>query len=173
MEATSQSGQLDMGHWILRLIAYFIDWVIVGIIVGLLWLILLVPFLFVGAIAGFFATWGGWAVSFPFIVGLLMVLYFLYAEVNWGGTLGKRFLGLRVQTLNGARITYSQSFIRNISKIHPLLLLLDWLVGILTLGDRRQKYTDRLAGVVIVQVSQTSASATPPSPSPSPPPSSQ
>jgi uncharacterized RDD family membrane protein YckC len=165
MEATGQSMQLDLGHWLLRLIAYIIDWVIVGIIVGILWLIVVLPFLVIGAIAGFFAAWG-WVVVFPFIVGLLMVLYVLYAEVNWGGTLGKRILGLRVQTVKGGKINYSQSFIRNISKIHPLFLLLDWLIGIATPGDRRQKYTDRIAGVTVVQVNQTFASVAPP-PAPS------
>ena len=166
MEATGQSMQLDLGHWLLRLIAYIIDWVIVGIIVGILWLIFFLPFLFVGAVAGFFTAWGWWIV-YPFIVGLLMVLYVLYAEVNWGGTLGKRILGLRVQTVSGGKITYSQSFIRNLSKIHPLLLLLDWLIGIATPGDRRQKYSDRMAGTVVVQATApaTAAFAQPPPPS--------
>jgi len=99
-----------------------------------------------------------------------MVLYFLYTEVNWGGTLGKRIAGLRVQTLNGGKITYSQSFVRNISKIHPLFLLLDWLIGLVTPGDKRQKYTDRIVGVVVVQATQAFTSVIPPA---SPPPPSQ
>ena len=167
MTSTGQSMQIDLGHWLLRLIAYIIDWVIIGIIVGILWLIVFLPFLFIGAVAGFFAAWG-WVVVFPFIVGLLMVLYVLYTEVNWGGTIGKRILGLQVQKVSGGRITYGQSFIRNISKIHPLLLLLDWLIGIATPGDRRQKYSDRMAGTVVVQASQPFASVTPPT-SPSSP----
>ena len=163
MEATGQDMQIDLGHWLLRLIAYIIDGVIIAIIVGILWVILFLPFLLVGA---FFASWG-WTLVFPFVVGLLMVLYFLYAEVNWGGTLGKRILGLRVQTVKGGRITYGQSLIRNISKIHPLLLLLDWLIGIVTPGDKRQKYSDRMAGTVVVQASQAFASITPPPQTPS------
>jgi uncharacterized RDD family membrane protein YckC len=152
MGATGQSTQLDLGHWFLRLIAYIIDAVIFAVVVGILWLILFVPFLIAGALGGFFAVWG-WVFLFPFLLGLLMVIYFLYTEVNWGGTIGKRILGLRVQTVNGGRINYSQSFIRNISKIHPLFLLLDWLIGIATAGDRRQKYTDRIAGTVVIQSS--------------------
>lgn len=152
MGATGQSTQLDLGHWFLRLIAYIIDAVIFGVVVGILWLILLVPFLIAGALGGFFVVWG-WVLLFPFLWGLLLVIYFLYTEVYWGGTIGKRILGLRVQTVNGGRINYSQSFIRNISKIHPLFLLLDWIVGIATVGDRRQKYTDRIAGTVVVQSS--------------------
>src|SRR4030065_2206986 len=157
--ATSSSSQIDMGHWLLRLIAWIIDSIILGIIAFILVLFLFVPFLFVGAFAGFYAAWG-YVLIVPFALGLLSVLYFLYAEVNWGGTLGKRILGLRVQTVNGGKITYSQSFIRNISKIHPLILLLDWLIGIATPGDRRQKYTDRIAGVTVAQTSQAFASVT-------------
>jgi len=155
-----------MGHWLLRLIAYIIDGIIIGIIVGILWFALFIPFIIVGALAGFFAVWG-LILVFPLLLGLLMVFYFLYAEVNWGGTFGKRIVGLRVQTVNGGKINYSQSFIRNISKIHPLFLLLDWLIGIATPGDRRQKYTDRIAGVIVVQVNQPFAAVTPPPQAPS------
>ena len=156
--------QLDLGHWLLRLIAWIIDSVILGIIAFILVLFLFVPFLFVGAFAGFYAAWG-YVIIVPLVLGLLSVLYFLYAEVNWGGTLGKRILGLRVQTVSGGKITYSQSLIRNISKIFWLFLLLDWLIGIATPGDRRQKYSDRMAGVTVVQVNQAFASVVPPPPS--------
>lgn len=168
MEATGQNTQIDMGHWLLRLIAYIIDAFIIAIIVAILWFLLFIPFLIVGAFAGFFAVWG-WVILFPLLTGLLMVFYFLYAEVNWGGTFGKRLLGLRVQTVNGGRVNYSQSFIRNISKIHPLFVLIDWLVGVVTVGDKRQKYTDRIAGTIVVQTSQPFASVTPPPPPPPPP----
>lgn len=163
MGPTGQSTQLDLGHWLLRLIAYIIDAVIFAVVVGILWLILFVPFLIAGALGGFLVVWG-WVLLFPFLWGLLLVIYFLYTEVYWGGTIGKRILGLRVQTVNGGRITYSQSFIRNISKIHPLFLLLDWLIGIATPGDRRQKYSDRIAGTVVVQVSQVLPIAPQPAP---------
>jgi uncharacterized RDD family membrane protein YckC len=166
MEATGQNTQLDLGHWLLRLVAYIIDGIIVGVIVAILWFLLFIPFLIAGALSGFFAIWGVILV-FPFLLGLLMVVYFLYAEVNWGGTFGKRIVGLRVQRVNGGKINYSQSFIRNISKIHPLLLLLDWIIGIATQGDKRQKYSDRMAGTVVVQASQAFASITPPPQAPS------
>ena len=166
MQATGQNIQFDLGHWVLRVIAWIIDSIILGIIAFILVLFLLVPFLFVGAFAGFYAAWG-YVLIVPFALGLLSVLYFLYAEVNWGGTLGKRILGLRVQTVKGGKITYSQSFVRNISKIFWVFLLLDWLIGIATPGDRRQKYSDRMAGTVVVQANQAFASVTPPPPPPS------
>jgi uncharacterized RDD family membrane protein YckC len=166
MEATEQPMQLDLGHWLLRLIAWIIDSIILGIIAFILVLFLFVPFLFVGSLAGFYATWG-YILIVPFALGILSVLYFLVLEVSWGGTIGKRILGLRVQTVKGDRITYGQSFIRNISKIFWLFLILDWLIGIATPGDKRQKYSDRMAGTVVVQASQAFASITPPPQAPS------
>ena len=166
MEATGQNMQIDLGHWLLRLIAWIIDSIILGIIAVILVLVLFVPLLLVGILVGDFAALGTAFIVF-LVLGVLSVLYFLYAEVNWGGTLGKRIVGLRVQTVNGGKITYSQSFIRNISKIFWLFLLLDWLIGVVTAGDKRQKYTDRMAGTVVVQASQAFASITTPPPPPS------
>jgi uncharacterized RDD family membrane protein YckC len=64
---------------------------------------------------------------------------------------------------NGNKVTLDKSFIRNISKIYWLLLLLDWIVALVTPGaDRRQKYTDRIAGTTVVQTSQAFIATTPP-----------
>ena len=153
-----------MGHWLLRLIAWIIDSIILGIVAFILVLFLLVPFVFVGAFAGFYTAWA-YVLVVPLALGILSVLYFLVLETSWGGTVGKRILGLRVQTVNGGKVSFGQSFIRNISKIFTLFLLLDWLIGVATPGDKRQKYSDRMAGTVVVQGGQAFASVVPP-PSP-------
>ena len=114
---TGTTIQFDLGHWILRLIALIIDSIILGVIAWVLLFILLVPVLFTGAFSGLWAAWGFW-LGYPFAIGILSVLYYLVLDVWWGATLGKRFLGLEVQTTSGGRINFGQSFIRNISKIH-------------------------------------------------------
>ena len=147
--------QIDVGHWVLRVIALIIDSIILGIIAAILFFLLFIPLAIFGA-------WG-WGAVYPLVVGVLMVLYFLVLEVSWGGTVGKRLLGLRVQTVKGNKITYTQSFIRNISKIYWLLILLDWIIAVVTPGaDRRQKYSDRIAGTTVVQTSQAFVAITPP-----------
>lgn len=164
MEATGQNTQIDMGHWLLRLIAIIIDGIIIGIVASILWFFVFLAFLFTGGLA-FFAFYGlylfGW--------GIFWVIYAIVLESAWSATLGKRLLGLRVQTVNGGRATINQLIIRNISKIIPPLVILDWLIGILTPGDKRQKYLDRVAGTTVVQASQPFASVTPPPPPPPPP----
>lgn len=151
---TGNTQQIDVGHWISRIIAIIIDSVILYIVAWLLFSLLLVPILFLGASSLFWIGYGNWLVL-PFISGIFGVFYFVILEVYWGGTIGKRIMGLGVQMTNGNKVTLEKAFIRNISKIHPILLLLDWLIAFVTPGDdRRQKYSDRIAGTTVVQASQ-------------------
>jgi uncharacterized RDD family membrane protein YckC len=147
-------------HWIYRLIALIIDSIITGIVGGIIYTILLVPIIISGA-------WWGSTLLFPFIYGIILVIYSAILESSWDGmTIGKKLLGLQVQTTSGGRITFDKAFLRNISKIYWLLLLLDWLLGIITPGDKMQKYTDRMAGTKVVQSKQPFGSVPPPPPPP-------
>jgi uncharacterized RDD family membrane protein YckC len=156
---SADNTQLDLTHWVYRLIAYIIDIIIIAIPSFIIaFVLLLVAFLS----GGFF---GGIAFLGYLILGVLSFLYFLFLDVTWGGTVGKRVMGLRVQKVNGGKITFGQSFIRNITKIFGLFLLLDWLLGVIMAGDKRQKFTDRAAGTVVV-VSKQSMMVPPPPPPP-------
>jgi len=142
---TSSGGQIDWMHWLVRLVALIIDSIICFVPYIIIYLIIAV------ADTHFF-IYGGFVVG-PFIFGIIEVLYFVFLDVSWGATVGKRILGLKVQTVNGGKVPYDKAFIRNISKIYWLFLLIDWLIAIVTPGtDRRQKYSDRIAGTTIVQV---------------------
>jgi uncharacterized RDD family membrane protein YckC len=161
---TQQIEQIDWMHWIYRLIALIIDGIILAIVAAIISFILAVAAIFSGGLGFIFAGLG--FVFFSFIWGILAVLYFTIFDSSWGATLGKRFLGLQVQMINGGKVPIGKAFIRNISKIFWPLLVLDWLVGIVTTGDKRQKYTDRIAGTTVVQIKQAFATAPPPPPPP-------
>ena len=161
--ALDSGGQLDLGHWFLRLIALLIDGIIIAVVAWVIMSFLIVSIVFTAAIYGFWLGWG-YSLVFPFVTGIIMVLYFAFLEVSWGATIGKRVMGLQVQTTSGVRVSFNQAFIRNISKIYWILLFLDWLIAVVTpRSDRRLKYTDRIAGTTVVQVQQAFASFTLPS----------
>lgn len=133
----STGAGFDLAQWILRLIAYVIDSVILFIVSAIIGLAILL-------------TFGFW--SDVLIFGLLSLLYFIVLDVVWGGTLGKRLLGFHVQTLYGGKVNYGKSIVRNISKIFILFLFLDWLIGVATSGhDKRQKWSDHLADTVVAR----------------------
>lgn len=141
-------------HWIHRLIALVVDGIIVSISIGLL-LALYRVFSFPLTFSLFIPfNWFASLFSFPLIAGLVFILYFSLAEATYGQTLGKRVTGLRVVTAAGARLTLEKAFIRNLSKIHWVLLLLDVVAGLCTRGDPRQKFSDRFAGTTVVGASR-------------------
>ena len=159
------SSQVDMNHWLLRLVAIIIDSIPFAIIVYIIFWALV------------WSTWWSWGwgwgywLLWPFAFGVLEVLYFIFMEVSSGATIGKKLLGLQVQMLDGSKITFDKALIRNISKIYGLFLLLDWLIGVATPGpDPHQKYTDRIAGTTVISVRQAFAAAGTPPPPPPPPP---
>ena len=159
--STQSSSQFDVNHWILRLIAFVIDSIIIAIPTYLIYyvIILSVPL-----------SWGFYLLL-PFLLGILEVLYFMFMDVYSGATIGKMVLGLHVQTVDGSKITLDKAIIRNISKIFWLLLLIDWILGVATPSrDQRQKFTDRTAGTTVASIRPAFSSvATPPPPPPPPP----
>jgi uncharacterized RDD family membrane protein YckC len=163
----STGQQVDMGnHWLLRLVAIIIDsiiWSIVAYII--IWVLFFRPG------AGWVAWYGfgSWLIL-PFIMGIFWVIYSAVLEGgSWQATLGKKVMGLKVQMLDGSKAPMGKTFIRNLSKIYGLILLIDWLIGIATPGpDPRQRYFDRIAGTTVVSVKQAFGTVAPPPPPPPP-----
>ncbi len=163
---TTDNQQLDLGHWLVRLVAYIIDAILITIVAYIIGFIIAISVILTGAFF-LFVGFGLFFLTFA----ILSILYFIILDVYWGATIGKRVMGLDVQLVKGGRIPLGKSFIRNISKIFPLFLFLDWLIAVVTPGtDRRQKWTDRYAGTTVVQVRQAFQSPAPSTPPPPPPP---
>lgn len=74
---------------------------------------------------------------FIYITPILIMLYFVYCEVNKGATIGKAIMYLKVKSSNGRKINIQQAILRNISKIYWIPIIFDWAIGkILKSEDR-------------------------------------
>ncbi len=125
-------------HWIKRVVAIFIDALLLGIVL----FVLSIPF------AIFAWGWFAW----PFVWGVLFILYSTLLEATAGGaTIGKKVMNLKVVAIDGP-MTVEKALIRNLSKIHILFVILDWILGIVTQGDPRQRYLDRIARTTVTRV---------------------
>jgi uncharacterized RDD family membrane protein YckC len=125
-------------HWVKRLIAIVVDSIIVGVAT---------------AIIGYFINVAGifnW-LSFPFAMGLITVLYFTITELAYGYSIGKKIVYLKVVTQDGKKPSLENAFIRNISKIHVIFLLLDTIGGFFLSKDPYQKYIDQIAHTTVIQ----------------------
>jgi len=128
-------------HWLRRLIAAIIDSIITSIIAWIISVLLALPALLLGAafIIG----------AFPFLQGVIFFLYASFRESTSGATFGKQIMNLKVTTIEGTLPSLDRAMIRNVSKIHGLLWLIDTLIGMATTGDPHQKYSDRFAGTTV------------------------
>ena len=141
------SNKALQDHLIKRIVAYIIDVILVGIIWFVLFFLLLATVLATGGFAGLFLGPG------TFLIGIIGLLYFILQEGFGGATVGKRVMKLQVVGTTGP-MDLAKATIRNISKFYWLALLLDWIIGIATEGDPRQKLTDRWAGTTVVRTDQ-------------------
>jgi uncharacterized RDD family membrane protein YckC len=137
-------------HWIRRFIAMIIDAIITGIVGWILSLVIFLPFLIIGT---------PWGFTFALIWGVIWFIYASFAESSLGGTIGKQVANLKVRTVDNRIPTMDLALIRNISKIFWPLYLLDVIVGLATPGEPTQKYTDRIAGTIVVPVAPITATS--------------
>jgi uncharacterized RDD family membrane protein YckC len=156
-------------HWSYRLVSFIIDAIIVGIVFFTLEIIVLlalvVPALAFSGASFPFAAFG---VSLASGLGsLALVFYFTFAEWMYGKSIGKAIFHLKVVTVDGSKLDFAKAFIRNISKIYWLLLLIDIVVGLISKTRRGQKYSDYIARTTVVkeefarqEQSQTSGQST-------------
>ena len=131
-------------HWIKRIFAIVIDSIIVGIATTIVSVAVFFPLFLVDPIR--FFNW----LSFPFAMGFIYVLYFTITESSYGYTVGKGIVGLKVVTVDGGRPSLERAFMRNISKIYWVFLILDVIGGFFTATDSHQKYSDRIAHTTVV-----------------------
>ena len=132
------------GYWLRRLIALIIDGVIIGVVLGVIAAIGAIGFLLSGGVSGFFFS------GFTILAGVLFILYFPLMESTRGASIGKQLMGLKVVSKSGTNPTLVEAFVRNVSIIHPLLLLLDVIVGLAVSKGYTQKYSDHLMGTSVV-----------------------
>jgi uncharacterized RDD family membrane protein YckC len=134
-------------YWLRRLAAFVVDAIIVCAVVGVLALLFAFSFLLAAGPAVFWAVLAG---AFSVVSGVILVLYFMFADAYAGATIGKKALGLRVIASGGRTPTIGEAAIRNISKIYWVLLLLDVIVGLATSRKYTQKFSDKYANLEVV-----------------------
>jgi len=138
--------------WTRRAIAFIIDSLILLVVLAVLSVVLaiiLAPVLVFSwdAYSGFFS-------GFSAIFGLIIVWgYYVALEGSAGATIGKRFMELKVRSLTG-NMNYTKAFVRSFTKawlpLFTALFALDLIIGFLTEGDPKQRFSDAVANTAVV-----------------------
>jgi uncharacterized RDD family membrane protein YckC len=129
--------------WVLRIFAYLIDLFIVMVLGFLLSVFAFIP-LMIGSLWGGNWAWRGiWAL--PLYLGLVQIIYSVVLELIYGATFGKQLLGLMVLSRDGGKTGVYGTVLRNLSKAHWVLLLIDVAVGVTSSNIARDKYLDKVS----------------------------
>jgi uncharacterized RDD family membrane protein YckC len=83
-----------------------------------------------------------------FFAAIIIIVYFTYMEGKMSSTLGKRLLKLEVVAVKG-NINYKKAFIRNLSKILYLPLIIDVILGLIFV-DSNDRFLDKVSGTYVV-----------------------
>lgn len=140
------TAQQNLASWGTRFVAWLIDIIILGIILGSIKLVT-------------FIAWPSfsWAPNFvrwiPFVdFGMDNVVYFLYwmlMEGVYGQSIGKMILGTKVTQLNGNPANIAQTAIQSIGK--AFLLPIDCIIGWILYPRNRQRLFNYLSETIVVK----------------------
>lgn len=142
----------DLGS---RIVAGIIDYIIVGIVAGILSIFVFGPWMAVGPgmMGGFGAAWFGGMFALIGVMWVLWLVYFTYFEGTSGQTIGKKFTHIKVIKEDGARCDFGSALVRNVLRIIDHLPAL-YILGIILIAatDKRQRLGDMLAKTIVVKV---------------------
>jgi uncharacterized RDD family membrane protein YckC len=170
----SYVNSLRRAGFVSRAVAYIIDLIIFGVIIGLVALMIGAPFFilfhdqfdtrFYDDGHGLFVQPNGLiAVLFSFLMGTTaligLLVYFIVLEGRFGFTPGKWLLGLRVLREDGTRIGYTEAIIRNIPKVvgNSVFIVIDALLMLLLFNKEKQRGFDKIARTIVVHKNKKEA----------------
>jgi uncharacterized RDD family membrane protein YckC len=142
------SGQkiIDLAGWGDRIIAYLIDIILVGIILGIIKSIILIPSYFIGGTVGVprFIPWTDWGLD-----NLFWFVYFTFMDLSYGQSIGKMIMKIRITNLEGGPIDLRQAVIEGFGK--AFLLPLDVILGWIFTNEKSQRIFTNLAHTIVVK----------------------
>jgi len=122
--------------WLRRFIAVLIDsliiWIPISVMASIAW-----NMGYTGQVS--------WILS-----GTLVVAYTALFEAELGYTIGKRIMGIEVVSLDPRPYDMKRALIRNISKIHPIILVFDMVMGLLEKDRVNMRYLDTVVATEVV-----------------------
>jgi uncharacterized RDD family membrane protein YckC len=137
---------INLAGWGDRILAYIIDMILAGIVLGIIKAVVFLPSYFVGGMMGVpsYVPWSNFGFD-----NLFWFAYFLFMDLTYGQSIGKMVLKIRVTNLDGGHIELSQAAIEAFGK--AFLLPLDLVLGLLFSNQRNQRIFTYLAKTIVVK----------------------
>ena len=144
----SGSSTIVLANWGRRLVAWFIDYLMINLTLGYFGIEAvessLVPSSFLPRVQGFdISVWSPLSI-------LIFFLYWTLSEWYLGRSIGQLLLNIRLIDINGRNPTIKAVAIQSIGK--SFLLPLDCLIGLLfkSCRERRQRFSNKLSNTIVI-----------------------
>ena len=112
-----------------RVIAYVADFFVVS---AIMWIVSYLMYLIINP----YETYKVYS-YFIYVVPFLVFFYFVILKKFKGSTVGKALMYIQVRSKNGAKISWAQAIVRNLTKLFWIPILFDLVLGfIFTREDR-------------------------------------
>jgi len=128
--------------WGKRFTALIIDAFVISLII---WILSALIYPLIGLVGGF-----GILNYWPILAVLIITGYFTYLEGNYNTTFGKTLMKIRVVS-DKDKLNYQKAFIRNLSKILWIPLIIDFIAGYAA-GGSKIRYLDKIAGTDVISL---------------------
>jgi len=139
------ASEVKLAFWGERFVAWLLDAIIIGILVGMLGLFSL--------IAGitWWSSWPSWLPFFNFnLGGVIYFLYWMLMHGLYGQSFGKMIMRLKITRLDGSEIGMGKAALESLGK--AFLLPLDCLLGWILYPKRRQRIFNYLSETIVIKV---------------------
>ena len=141
----SDVSGVKLAFWGERFVAWLIDVLILGVVVGILGL-----FTWFASIT----WWSGWPSWIPFfnfnLGGVIYFLYWMFMDGLYGQSFGKMVMRIKVTRLDGSQINMVTAALESLGK--AFLLPLDCLLGWLLYPKRQQRIFNYLSQTIVVKI---------------------
>ena len=152
---TPDQTPIVLANWGRRIIAWFVDYVIISILLGYFQLETVETRMFPAALLPK-APGTDISVWSPLSI-LIFFLYFTFSEWYLGRSIGQLLLNVRIVDVQGKALSLRASAIQGIGKSNPLFLLFDCLIGraYRPSRERRQRLTNRISNTIVIFIGES------------------
>jgi uncharacterized RDD family membrane protein YckC len=137
---------INLAGWGDRILAYIIDIVLAGIVLGIIKGIIFIPSWVMAGNWGVpaYVPWSSFGLD-----NLFWFVYFLFMDLTYGQSIGKMVMKIRVTNMDGGPIDLTQAAIEAFGK--AFLLPLDVILGWLFTNQKSQRLFTYLAKTIVVK----------------------
>ncbi len=133
----------NLASWGERFVAWLLDAIIVGIVVGIL-------SLFSWIVGLTWSAWPSWIPFFNFnLSGVIYFLYWMFMDGLYGQSIGKMIMRIKVTRLDGGQINMLAAALESVGK--AFLLPLDCLLGWFLYPKRRQRIFNYISETIVIK----------------------